>query len=193
MWPELLRAFRITLVLTVLTGLLYPGLVTAIAHVAFPRQAHGSLVSSSGRVVGSSLIGQNFSRPEYFHPRPSAAGEKGYDGSASAGSNLGPTSRKLAERVRAAVVQYRQENHYDTGPIPADAVTASASGLDPDISPENAYIQSARVAQARGVTIDRVTALVQRRIDAPWLGFVGERRVNVLALNLDLDRQLARR
>jgi len=193
MWAELLRAFRITLVLTVLTGLIYPGLVTAVAQAVFPRQAHGSLVTSGGRLAGSALIGQNFSRPEYFHPRPSAAGPNGYDGSASAGSNLGPTSQKLVDRVRTAVAQYRRENGNFDGPIPADAVTASASGLDPDISPENAHIQSARVAQARGVAIDRVTALVQRRIEKPWLGFVGEPRVNVLALNLDLDRELARR
>jgi K+-transporting ATPase ATPase C chain len=193
MWIEMVRALRVTLVLTVLTGLLYPGLVTVAAQVAFPRQAHGSLLISGGRLVGSALIGQSFSRPEYFHPRPSAAGEKGYDASASSGSNLGPTSQKLADRVRASVAQYRQENGYDDGPIPADAVTASASGLDPDISPENARIQSARVARARGVAVERVTAVVQRRIEKPWLRFVGEPRVNVLALNLDLDRELPRR
>ncbi len=193
MWSELSRALRITLVLTVLTGLIYPALVTGVAHVVFPRQAHGSLVTHDGRTVGSALIGQNFTRPGYFHPRPSSAGQNGYDASASSGSNLGPTSQKLADRVRAAIAQYRQENGADRDPIPADAVTASASGLDPHISPENARIQAARVALARGVMADQVRALVDRHIEKPWIGFVGEPRVNVLELNLDLDRQFAGR
>jgi K+-transporting ATPase ATPase C chain len=193
MWPELSRALRLTLVLTVLTGLVYPALVTGVARVVFPRQAHGSLLNNDGRVVGSTLIGQNFTKAEYFHPRPSAAGDKGYDASASLGSNLGPTSQKLADRVTASVAQYRQENGGYDGPVPADAVTASASGLDPHISPENARIQAARVALARGTTADRVRALVERHTEKPWLGFVGEPRVNVLELNLDLDRQLGRR
>jgi K+-transporting ATPase ATPase C chain len=193
MWSELARALRLTLVLTVLTGLVYPALVTGVAQLAFPQRAHGSLVTGDGRIVGSALIGQNFAKPEYFHPRPSAAGAKGYDASASSGSNLGPTSRKLADRVRASIGQYRQENGGYDGPIPSDAVTASASGLDPHISPENARIQAARVALARGVTADRVTALAERHTGKPWLGFVGEPRVNVLELNLDLDRQIGRR
>jgi K+-transporting ATPase ATPase C chain len=193
MWSELLRALRLTIVLTVLTGLIYPALVTGVAGTVFPWQAHGSLVTRAGRTVGSALIGQAFSRPEYFHPRPSAAGEKGYDATASSGSNLGPTSRKLADRVRASVAEYRRENDGYPGPIPADAVTASASGLDPHISPENARIQAARVAKARGVAADEVRAMIDRRLERPWLGFLGEPRVNVLELNLDLDRRFAPR
>ena len=193
MWSELSRALRITLVLTVLTGLVYPALVTGVARVVFPRQAHGSLVERNGRTVGSALIGQNFTKPEYFHPRPSAAGSQGHDAAASSGSNLGPTSQKLADRVRASIARYREENGGYAGPIPADAVTASASGLDPHISPENARIQAARVAGAREAAPDRVAALVDRHIERPWLGFVGEPRVNVLRLNLDLDRELSAR
>lgn len=193
MWSELLRALRVTLVLTVLTGLIYPALVTGVASVVFPRQAHGSLVRRDGRTVGSALIGQNFTKPQYFHSRPSAAGGKGYDATASGGSNLGPTSQKLADRVRASIAQYRQENGGYSGPIPADAVTASASGLDPHISPENARIQAARVAEARGVPAAEVRAMVDRRVETPWLGFLGEPRVNVLELNLDLDRRFTRR
>jgi K+-transporting ATPase ATPase C chain len=193
MWSELLRAFRLTIVLTVLTGLIYPALVTGVAGAVFPRQAHGSLVTRGGRAVGSALIGQNFSRPEYFHPRPSAAGARGYDATASSGSNLGPTSQKLADRVRAAIAEYRRENGGYRGPIPADAVTASASGLDPHISPENARIQAARVAKARGVSAEEVRAMIDRHVENRWLGFLGEPRVNVLDLNLDLDRGVARR
>lgn len=190
MWRELWTAFRVALVLTVLTGLIYPAAVTGIAETLFPGQAHGSLVTASGRTVGSALIGQDFTRPEYFHPRPSAAGPAGYDATASSGSNLGPTSRQLVDRVGAAVAAYRRENGGYAGPIPADAVTASASGLDPDISPANARIQAARVADARGVPAAEVLSLVERRTERPWLGLVGEPRVNVLLLNLDLDRRL---
>ena len=193
MWSELSRALRITLVLTVLTGVVYPVLVTGVAQVVFPRQAHGSLVTKDGRVMGSTLIGQNFTKPEYFHPRPSAAGDNGYDASASSGSNLGPTSQKLVGRVRASVARYREENGGYDGPVPADAVTASASGLDPHITPGNARIQAARVALARGAAADRVQALVEQHTEKPWLGVIGEPRVNVLELNLDLDRQLGRR
>jgi len=188
MWSELPAALRVTLVLTVLTGLAYPGAVTGVAWVAFPEQAHGSLITVRGRVVGSALIGQGFSKPQYFHPRPSAAGPGGYDASASSGSNLGPTSQKLVDRVRASVVRYRQENDGYSGPVPADAVTASGSGLDPHISPANAAIQTVRVARVRGVPVTRVAALVDASTERPWLGFVGEPRVNVLLLNLALDR-----
>jgi potassium-transporting ATPase KdpC subunit len=187
MRSDLSTAFRLTLVLTLLTGIAYPAAVTAVAQLMFPLQAHGSLVTASGRTVGSALVGQAFSRPEYFHPRPSAAGAGGYDAAASGGSNLGPTSRKLAERVRAAVRQYREENGYD-GAVPADAVTTSGSGLDPHISPANAAIQARRVAAARGAPVERIVSLVGRFTERPWLGFVGEPRVNVLLLNLALDR-----
>lgn len=193
MWSELARAFRLMLVFTVLTGLLYPGAVTGVAQALFPFQAHGSLLSARGRVVGSALIGQDFARPEYFHPRPSAAGPTGYDAAASSGSNLGPTSRALADRVRASAARYRRENGGYAGEIPADAVTASASGLDPDITPANARIQAARVAAARNVPVAAVRALVGRWTGRPWIGFVGEPRVNVLQLNLDLDARLPKK
>jgi len=193
MWSELLRSFRLMLAFTVLTGLVYPAAVTGVSQLLFSSKAHGSLIMAGGGVVGSSLIGQDFGRPEYFHPRPSAAGEHGYDAAASSGSNLGPTSQKLIDRVKAAAAKYRAENGGYPGPIPADAVTASGSGLDPHISPANAAIQAGRVARARGVSADRVAAVIERRTERPWLGFIGEPRVNVLELNLDLDRQLGRR
>jgi K+-transporting ATPase ATPase C chain len=193
MWSELAKALRLTLVFTVLTGLVYPAAVTLVAQVLFPFQAHGSLMSVDGTTVGSALIGQRFTRPEYFHPRPSAAGAGGYDAAASSGSNLGPTSRQLADRIRASIERYRQENGNYTGPIPADAVTMSASGLDPDITPANARILAARVADARGVAVAPVESLVNRWTERPWLGFIGEARVNVLQLNLDLDRRLPKK
>jgi potassium-transporting ATPase KdpC subunit len=191
MWPYIAPAFRMTLVLTLLTGLVYPAAVTGAAQLLFPRQAHGSLVVVDGRTVGSELIGQSFTRPQYFHPRPSAAGKDGYDAAASTGFNDGPTSQKLIARVKAAIAQYREENPEYAGPIPSDAVTASGSGLDPHISPANAEIQAVRVAKARGVDVAEVKRLVQRSTDAPWLGFIGEPRVNVLLLNLALDREAA--
>jgi potassium-transporting ATPase KdpC subunit len=193
MWTHMLPAFRMTAVLTVLTGLIYPGVVTGIAQVVFPSQAHGSLVTAGGKIVGSTLIGQNFTKPEYFHPRPSAAGQNGYDASASIASNYGATSQKLADRVKASIEQYRKENADYAGPIPADAVTASASGLDPQISPANAEIQAARVARARNIDPSRVMSLVAQNTEGAWLGFIGEPRVNVLTLNLALDAQTPRR
>ena len=193
MWSYIVPAFRITLVMTVLTGLVYPAIVTGVAQVLFPRQAHGSLISVNGKVVGSALVGQNFTRPEYFHPRPSAAGPNGYDATASSGSNYGPTNQKLVDRIKASVDQFRKENPDYTGPIPSDAVTASASGLDPHISPANAEIQIARVARARGTSADSVRQLVSQSTEGPWLGFIGEPRVNVLRLNLALDERLRRR
>jgi potassium-transporting ATPase KdpC subunit len=189
MTTHLLPAFRLVTVMTVLTGLLYPTAVTGLAQVMFPAKAHGSLLTVDEQVVGSSLIGQNFSKPEYFHPRPSAAGARGYDAAYSGGSNLGPTNRKLIDRVQASVEQYRKENPGYTGPIPADAVTASGSGLDPHITPANAGIQADRVAAARGIDATRVRALVAAATERPWLGFIGEARINVLELNLALDRQ----
>jgi potassium-transporting ATPase KdpC subunit len=191
MKSEWLIALRLTIALTVLTGLAYPAAVTGAAQALFPKKSHGSLITVKGRVVGSLLVGQDFERPGYFHPRPSAAGDRGYDASASSGSNLGPTSRTLADRVARDAERYARENDYH-GLIPADAVTASASGLDPDISPANAMIQVARVASARGVSIGRVQSLVDRWTERPWLGFVGEARVNVLRVNLALDQELSR-
>ena len=190
MWSQFLVAFRVTALLTVLTGVIYPAAVTGVAQVIFPRQAHGSLVTRNGTVIGSDLIGQNFRKAEYFHPRPSAAGLNGYDATASTGSNDGPTSLKLIDRVKASVEQYRKENPDYHGPIPSDAVTASASGLDPHISPANAQIQASRVARARGVEEAVVRQLVAQATEGPWLAFNGEPRVNVLRLNLALDREV---
>jgi potassium-transporting ATPase KdpC subunit len=180
-----------TLVMTILTGVIYPAVVTGIAQVIFPFQAHGSLLTVNGKTVGSALIAQNFTKPEYFHPRPSAAGPNGFDASYSYASNYGPTNKKLIDRVAASVEQYRKENPDYTGPIPSDAVTTSASGLDPQISPANAEIQAARVARARDVEVSRVKALIAQSTDGAWLGFIGEPRVNVLTLNLALDEQLS--
>jgi K+-transporting ATPase ATPase C chain len=192
MWRQIGLGFRIALFFTVLTGVVYPAVVTALSQLMFPHQANGSLISINGQVVGSELIGQNFTRPEYFHPRPSAAGSDGYDGSASSGSNLGPTNQKLTDRVQASVDQFRKENPDYQGPIPADIVTTSGSGLDPDISLEAAAAQAARVAKARGIGLDQVRLLVSNHTEGRKLGFLGEPRVNVLALNLELDRRFPR-
>ena len=241
MFKELGPGFRLTLAMTILTGLLYPAVMTGLAELIFPKQANGSLVSVKGNIVGSSLIGQSFAKPEYFHPRPSAAGS-GYDATASGGSNLGPTSAKLLHGTTKTddkgkevvdfdglydrVVHYCVDNdipytssvpldqfkdsHGDLddvklikafndsnapliftpkSPIPADAVTASASGLDPHISPANAEIQLARVAKARGVSADQVKPLIAQFTDRADWGFMGEPRVNVLLLNVALDQR----
>ncbi len=246
MLKELKPAFLMMVVLTVLTGLIYPAVITAIAQAAFHDQANGSLIASNGRVVGSRLIGQTFTKPEYFHPRPSAAGN-GYDPTASGGSNLGPTSAKLFngttkiddktkqevvdfDGIKDRIVHYCLENgiSYNSSvpldrfedaqgnlddvrlikafndekaplvftaktAIPADAVTGSASGLDPDISPANAAIQAARVAKARGMSLDQVKALVAQHTQGRDLGVFGEPRVNVLLLNLALDQASGRK
>jgi K+-transporting ATPase ATPase C chain len=181
-------SIRTTLLLVVLTGALYPALVTALAQALFPRMASGSLVEVNGKVVGSSLIGQRFTRPEYFHGRPSAAGNDGYDAAGSGGSNLGPTSRKLIGRVSEDVKQFRAGNPRFSGPIPADLLTASASGLDPHISPASAEAQVARVAQARAVPPEDLRRLVAAHTQGRDWGLLGEPRVNVLLLNLALDR-----
>ncbi len=193
MWQQLGTGFRVTFLLTVLTGLVYPGVVTALGQIFFPAKANGSLVYVNGQAVGSELIGQNFSKPEYFHPRPSAAGDKGYDASSSGASNYGPTNQKLIDRVKASVEQFRQENPDYTGPVPADLVTTSASGLDPHISPGSAEAQAARIARARGISIQQITPLIEAHTEGRTLDFLGEPRVNVLMLNLELDRQLPRR
>ena len=188
MLKQLLPAVRMTLVLTVLAGLLYPGLVTGIAKVIFPHQANGSLIEVNGKVVGSELIGQKFTKPEYFQGRPSAAGD-GYDAANSGASNYGPTNQKLVDRIKADAEKFRKENPDFTGPIPADLLTASASGLDPDLSPASAAAQAARVAKARGVGEAQIQELVDRVTKGRDLGFLGEPRVNVLKLNLALDEK----
>jgi K+-transporting ATPase ATPase C chain len=187
MFAELKPAILITIVLTILTGILYPLAVTGAAQALFHKQANGSLIERNGQVIGSELIGQNFTKPEYFHPRPSAAGN-GYDAANSAGSNLGPTNPALADRLTKDAAQFRKDNPDFTGPIPADAMTTSASGLDPDITPANALAQASRVAKARGASLESVTNLVQANIQNRDLGVLGEPRVNVLKLNMALDQ-----
>ena len=184
LWP----AFAVLFALTLVTGFAYPLAVTAIAQVAFPHQANGSMIVVDGKTVGSSLIGQAFSDTKYFWGRPSAAGADGYDASASAGSQLGPTSQALIDRISAEVDRLRGANN--GGPVPVDLVTTSASGLDPDISPAGAEYQVARIAAARGMTEADIRAAVVRHTEEPLLGFLGEPRVNVLLLNLDLDGAL---
>lgn len=185
-------ALVVTLVLCLLTGALYPALVTGLAQVLFPRQANGSLVTVHGRVVGSELIGQRFTRAWYFHPRPSAAGD-GYDATASAGTNKGPTDRKLADTlVAGSVAEAILQDGAVKGKIPADMVTRSASGLDPHISPANAELQVSRVARARGVSDLRVREILARHVEGRQFGLLGEPRVNVLQLNVALDSLLPR-
>lgn len=188
MFKQLMPALRMTLLLTVLTGLVYPGVVTGICQALFKKQADGSLVQRNGQTIGSALIGQNFAKPEYFHPRPSAAGNDGYDATASTGSNLGPTSQKLFDRMKASAAQFRKENPDYLGAIPADAVTASGSGLDPEISLANADAQTARVAKARAVSPITIEQIIKAQTKQRDLGFLGEPRVNVLEANLTLDR-----
>jgi K+-transporting ATPase ATPase C chain len=193
MWKQIGPAFRITLVLTVLTGLIYPGVVTALCQLAFPDQANGRLVKANSQVVGSALIGQNFTKPEYFQPRPSAAGNDGYDATASQGSNYGPTNQKLIDRVKVSVEKFRKENPDQAGLVPADLVTASGSGLDPHISPASAEVQAARIARARGISVQQVQQLIKESTEGRTLGLFGEPRVNVLLLNLALDQKFPRK
>ena len=177
------------LALTLLTGVAYPLVVTGIAQIAFPGRADGSLVERDGRTVGSKLIGQQFSSPRYFHPRPSAAGD-GYDAMGSAASNLGPTNQDFLDEVRRRIAAYRRENGLPLGAkVPVDAVTASGSGLDPQISPANARLQASRVARVRGLPLGEVRALIDEHTDGRSLGFLGEQGVDVLELNLALDRR----
>src|SRR5262245_62025846 len=245
MWKELKPGFMLMLVMTVLLGVIYPVVMTAVSQVLFQDRANGSLITVNGQVVGSRLIGQNFSKPEYFHPRPSSAGS-GYDPTASAGSNLGPTSAKLLngtttkddkgketvafDGLKSRVLHYCLDNDipFESSipiemfkgsdgnlddvklinafndekapltvvaktPIPADAVTASASGLDPHISPRNAEFQAGRIAKARGVTVAQIQELIAKHTQGRSLGFLGEPNTNVLELNLELDQQFPRK
>ena len=181
-------SIRFTVVTAVLLGLGYPLLMTGLAQLLFPHQANGSLIVANGKTVGSELIGQRFTRPEYFHGRPSAAGSDGYDGLASGGSNLGPTNQKLVDRVKGDLDKFRAENPEFKGAPPVDLMTASGSGLDPDISPESAEAQVARVAAARCMAPDAVRQLVSANTQDRQFGILGEPRVNVLKLNLALDQ-----
>ena len=186
-------AIRATIVTLVLTGLIYPFVITGLAQLLFPWRANGSLVTDEkGQVVGSELIAQGFINPAYFQPRPSAAGEKGYDATSSGGSNLGPTSKKLQDRVNEDIKRLKAENPEATGAIPAQLVTASASGLDPHLSPEAMLWQVPRVAKARGISAERVKAVVESSVEGRTFGILGEPRVNVLLVNLALDRQFGR-
>ena len=190
MLSELRVAVTAVLSLAVILCGVYPLAVWVLSQGLFPYEANGSLVRRGGAIVGSELIAQNFSSPSYFHPRPSAAGEAGYDGASSGGTNLGPLSRKLAESVKMRVDAYRAENGLPPDlPVPADAVTASGSGLDPHISVENALLQAPRVAHHRGVDRPAVGRLIQANTEGRALGILGEPRVNVLKLNLALDRK----
>ena len=189
---NLLVAALMTVVTTVIYGLAYPLAVTGIAQWLFPENANGQLIrDASGHVIGSALLAQPFSAADYFHPRPSAAGAHGYDATASGGSNLGPTSRKLAETIAARVDEARADN--PEVPVPIDLVTSSASGLDPHISPAAAFFQVPRVANARGVPVDAMRDLVTAHIEPRQFGILGEPTVNVLRLNLALDERFPRR
>lgn len=185
---QLRPAIALLALITLITGFAYPAAVTGIGELVFPTQANGSFITVDGRTLGSSLIGQAFDAPQYFWGRPSAAGKDGYDANASAGSNLGPTSQALIDRVTASVDQLRAAN--GSGPVPVDLVTTSASGLDPDISTAAAEYQVARVAAARSLSVDAVRQIVARHTQQPLLGFIGEPSVRVLELNLDLDGSL---
>lgn len=188
---QLRPAITVTFVLMVITGFIYPGIVTVFAKALFPSQANGSVVTSNGRAVGSTLIGQQFALPEYFHARPSAAGD-GYDATASSGTNKGPTDRKLADTLIAGAIASAEKDGAVKGRIPADMVTASGSGLDPHISPANAELQVARVSAARGADLQQIRALVASHTEGRQFGFLGEPRVNVLELNLAVDSAFPR-
>jgi len=179
-------ALRVTIISVVIFGLIYPLAMTGLAQLLFPWQANGSLIGVDGNVVGSAIIGQLWTQPQYFHGRPSAAGN-GYDPTQTGGTNLGPTSKKLMAATSALIAKLEKENPDASGPPPIDLVTSSGSGIDPDISPEGAYYQAPRVAKARHLPLGTVTALIAARVQGRTFGFLGEPRVNVLELNLALD------
>ena len=181
---HLIVSIRMTIVLLVIVSGVYPAAVWAIGRVAFRREADGSLVERKGKVIGSEMIGQNFTDDRFFHSRASAAGKDGYDPTASGGTNYGPTSQKLRDSIAGAVKSFDVHTN-----VPADAVTASASGVDPHISPENAYAQAPRVARANGMPVELVRALIDRRTEGRFAGVFGEPRVNVLLVNLDLSEK----
>lgn len=185
MKKNLVTAILMTIATTILLGIIYPLVVTGLAKVLFPDKSNGQLIERNGKIVGSRIIGQPFTGPGYFHSRPSAAGNNGYDAANSGGSNLGPTNQKLVDRVKQDTAQLQAENPQQ--PVPIDLVTTSASGLDPDISPAAAEFQVPRIARERGLNQDELRRLVARHTEARQLGFLGEPRVNVLELNLDLD------
>ena len=178
-------AILFTLVTTLILGLGYPLLVTGLAHLLFPRQAEGSLITVNGNVIGSELLAQGFATDKYFHPRPSAAGN-GYDATSSGGSNFAQTNAKLVQRMQGDIDKLHAENPSE--PVPIDMVTTSASGLDPDITPDAAYFQALRIAKARGLTVDQVHAVIAKDVKGRTFGILGEARVNVLELNLELDK-----
>jgi len=186
-FSHILPALLFTVVSVVALGLVYPAVIWLIGVVAFPHQANGSLITSNGKLIGSALVGQTFTKPQYFHGRPSAAGKNGNDPTQTGGTNLGPTSKKLIDSIAAAVTALKKENPDATGPIPSELVTSSASGIDPDITPEGAYYQIPRVAKARGVSQDTIRAIVDAHVQGRTLGILGEPHVNVLELNLALD------
>lgn len=190
MLNQLATGLRMTVVMTVLTGLAYPGAITWLAQRWFPAQANGSIVEKNSTTIGSTIIGQNFTRPEYFHPRPSAVK---YDASLSGGSNLGPTSQVLIDRVKTDADEFRAENPEFSGKFPADLLTTSGSGLDPHISLASALAQAPRVAKARGVSVAQIEALIQEKTEPRSLGILGEPRVNVLLLNVALDERFPAR